>query len=237
MQGVAVLLLRVPIRFCFRCDVRMARLPQAPVVLAANHRSYFDPPFVGMWLREPVSYFARANLWHTALFRWLLTIMQGIPVERDNPGLSSMKGAIERLRSGVSVVAFPEGTRTRDGTLGRLRDGPAMFARRAGVPLVPVYVHCSERVWPRGAILPRLCGGRIAIRYGRAIRAPAGMDSRLADRVVTEAVSRWLQRQERALQARSALSRRRKLGCGPSATAAFRACGASGAGIPSPAHG
>jgi 1-acyl-sn-glycerol-3-phosphate acyltransferase len=199
LQALAALVLRLPIRLTFRARVRLARLPPPPVVLAANHRSYFDPPFVGMWLREPIAYFARANLWDVAFFRFMLEVMQGIPVQRDNPGVSSMKGAVERLRQGVSVLAFPEGTRTRDGRLGTLRDGPALFARRAGVPVVPVYIHRSERVWPRGAILPRLWGGRVEIRFGRAIVAPPGLEPRLADRVVTEALRRWMERQERAL--------------------------------------
>ncbi len=201
LVGLAVLFLRVPIRFCFRCRVRMAQVPPHPAVFAANHRSFADPGLVGMWLREPISYFARSDLWDAVIFRFFLQLMRSIPVERENPGLSSMRGAVERLRQGMSVLAFPEGTRTRDGHLGRLRDGPALFARRAGVPIVPVYVHRSERVWPRGAIVPRLAGGRIEIRYGRPISSPGGMDARLADRVVTERLKRWMLRQERQLLA------------------------------------
>ncbi len=202
LVGLAVLFLRVPIRFCFRCRVRMACAMPSPAVYAANHRSYADPGLVGMWLNEPISYFARADLWDALVFRFFLQVMRSIPVERENPGLSSMRGAVERLRGGMSVLAFPEGTRTRDGRLGRLRDGPALFARRAGVPIVPVYIHRSERMWPRGSILPRLSGGGIEIRYGRPIHSPGGMDARLADRVVTERLKRWMQRQEVQLRSR-----------------------------------
>lgn len=199
IQALGVLILRNWMRLGFRITVRRtAPLPQ-PCVLACNHRSFSDPPFVAMWSSQPVAFFARANLWRVPVLRQVLNLFYGIPVERDNPGISSMKGAVDRLRTGVSVLVFPEGTRTRNGRLGRLRDGPALFARRSGVPLVPVYVHRSEGVWPRGALFPRLCGPRTEIRFGTPISAPAGLAPRAADAWVTQRLTAWMLRQEHAL--------------------------------------
>jgi 1-acyl-sn-glycerol-3-phosphate acyltransferase len=204
MQMLGILILRPWVRFGFGCRVRMAPgQPRGPCVYASNHRSYFDPPFVGMWSRRPLSYFARANLWDVAFFRFMLHVMYGIPVERENPGLSSMKGAVERLRQGIPVLVFPEGTRTKSGRVERLRDGPALFARRAGVPVVPVYVHRTERVWARGAILPRLWGGRIEIRFGRPLAPPQHLEPRDQDHWVTVRLQRWMEAQERALYRRA----------------------------------
>jgi 1-acyl-sn-glycerol-3-phosphate acyltransferase len=194
------LLLRPWLRFCFRAEARRAgpRI-QGAVVYAANHRSFLDPPFVGAWSDVPVAYFARASLWKNPFFRLLLDLFSGIPVERENPGMSSMKGAIERLKSGVPVLVFPEGTRTRSGRLGGFKDGPALFARRAGVPLVPVYLHRGEGCWPREAVLPRLVGGRIEIRFGRPLVAPAGLPPRQQDAWMTRQLTAWMRRQEREL--------------------------------------
>lgn len=149
-----------------------------------------------MWLRQPIAYFARASLWKVPPIRLVLNIMQGIPVDRDSPGASSMKGAIDRLKQGVSVLVFPEGTRTRTGRVGKLRDGPALFARRAGVPIVPVYLHRFEAAWPRGALLPRLGGTRIAVRFGAPIQPPANLTSKEADAWVMRRLTAWMQRSE-----------------------------------------
>jgi 1-acyl-sn-glycerol-3-phosphate acyltransferase len=200
IQALGIFFLRPLALFLFRTTVRRsARLPHGPCVYAANHRSYCDPPFIGMWSRVPLSYFARADLWLNPFFRLMLRIMYGIPVERENPGLSSMKGAVERLRGGVSVLVFPEGTRTRTGRVGRMRDGPALFARRAGVPVVPVYVHHTERAWPRGSALPRLTGGRLEIRFGTPIVPPARLDPRRQDAWVTRRLQSWMEAQEKDL--------------------------------------
>lgn len=196
-------LLRLYFRFAFRITLRRSRrIPTGPVVYAANHRSFWDPPFVSMWSRDPVAFFARSSLWRIPPIRFFLDIFAGIPVDRDAPALASIQQAVERLREGIPVLVFPEGTRTRTGRLGRFRDGPALFARRAQVPVVPVYLHRSERCWPRGALMPRLWGPRLEIRFGSPIEAPAGLSGREADAWVTRRLRTWMEMQERELAGR-----------------------------------
>jgi 1-acyl-sn-glycerol-3-phosphate acyltransferase len=203
VQLLGVTVLRGLCRFCFRARMRRQREdPPRPCVFACNHRSFLDPPLVGVWWSYPISYFARASLWKVPVIGRTLRIMYGIPVERDNPGLSSMKGAVERLRAGISVLVFPEGTRTKTGRLGKLRDGPGLFARRADVPIVPVYVHRTERAWPRGWILPNFGETAVEVRFGRSFRPPAHLPPRQADRYVTVRLEAWMRRQERELGAR-----------------------------------
>lgn len=200
IQALGVLVLRPLVVFLYRCRIhRAGPMPAAPVLLAANHRSFLDPPLVGVWFRDPISYFARDSLWRVLPIRLLLDCMHGIPVERENPGLSSMKGAIENLSRGISVLVFPEGTRTRNGRIGRLREGPALFARRAGVAVVPIYLHRSEAAWPRGALLPRAGGARIAVYIGRPLRAPAGLPMRAQDAWLTRRLQAWFMLRERQL--------------------------------------
>lgn len=201
MQLVAgILFLRPYFRLLYRVTVRRAGpRPEGAVLYAANHRSFADPPLAACWSAEPVAFFARASLWKIPPIRVMLDIFYGIPVDRENPGMSSMKGAVERLKAGIPVLVFPEGTRTRTGRLGRLREGPALFARRAGVPLVPVYLHRSEACWPRGWLLPGLGGGRIEVRYGRPIVPPAGLDPRRRDAWVMARLEAWMRRQEAEL--------------------------------------
>lgn len=193
-------LLRLWMRVCYRTTVRRAGpLPHGPVLYACNHRSFLDPMQAGMWSQVPVCYFARASLWKNPIIGTTLDIFSGIPVDRDSPGASSMKGAIERLRAGKPVLVFPEGTRTRDGRLGRFKEGPALFARRAGVDVIPVYVWRSERCWPRERALPRLFGPRLEVRYGRPLRAPEHLPPRERDAWLMRRIEAWMRVQERRL--------------------------------------
>ncbi len=186
------------LRFGLRGRIKRSRnVPTGPVVLACNHRSYFDPPFVGMCFTGPIAYFARSNLWDYPVIAWFLRVMYGIPVDRDNPGLSSMKGAVERLKGGISILVFPEGTRTKNGRLSRLRDGPALFARRAHVPVVPVYLHRSEAVWPRGHKLPVFITKNVEVRLGAPIIAPTHLSSKEQDAWVSHRLAAWMELQER----------------------------------------
>jgi 1-acyl-sn-glycerol-3-phosphate acyltransferase len=193
-------MLRLWVLICYRASVRTAApLPRGPVLFACNHRSFLDPPMAGMWSRVPVCYFARASLWRNPIIGRVLDIFSGIPVDRDNPGASSMKGAIARLRAGKQVLVFPEGTRTRDGRLGRFKEGPALFARRAGVPVIPVYVWRTERCWPVGSKLPNLFGPRLEVRYGLPMRPPANLPPRQQDRWLMLHLEAWMRLQQRRL--------------------------------------
>jgi len=186
--------------FAFRLRIRRhhAYDGRASCVVACNHRSFADPPLATVALRRPLSYFARGDLWRYPVIGFALRFFGGIPVARDAPRLETMKTAVAWLRRGARLLVFPEGTRTRDGRLGRLREGPALFARRAGVPVVPVYLHRSELLWPRGG-LPR-CHGRVTIRVGRPVPVPDHLRGRDRDRFVTLYLQRWMRRQEALLR-------------------------------------
>ena len=199
---IGTFLVRVLLRLCYRVRVRMAPTVNrgGPWVFASNHRSFFDPVLVGAFVDLPLCYFARASLWRLPVVGQVLRFYHALPIDRDEPQMAVMRRIVERLRQGRGVVIFPEGTRTRTGRLGRLRQGPALFARRAGVGLVPVYIHRSDQAWPRGAVLPHLGGCRLEVRYGPPLYPPAGLPRRLHDRYLTGALERWLVRQERELR-------------------------------------
>ncbi|MBA3697630.1 MAG: 1-acyl-sn-glycerol-3-phosphate acyltransferase [Planctomycetes bacterium] len=197
------LVLRPWVAFCLRGRVRRSRtMPDGPCVLACNHRSYADPGLVGMFMHRPIAYFARADLWQFPVIAFFLNAMFGIPVDRENPGLSSMKGAVERLRRGIAVLVFPEGTRSKDGRLGTMREGPALFARRAGVPIVPVYLVRSEVLWPRGKKLPRFLANGVEVRFGTPLVPPPDLEPRAQDAWISRRLQLWMEAQERRLLGR-----------------------------------
>ena len=94
--------------------------------------------------------------------------------------MKGVKNAIGRLESGNILLVFPEGTRTRDGTVGPMKAGIGMLADRAAVPIVPVLIEGADRVWPKGRLLPGL--GSIRIRFGKPVAAVSG-DKNAADRI------------------------------------------------------
>src|SRR5262249_33709812 len=75
-----------------------------------------------------------------------------------------LEGMIGHLERGDCVAVFPEGTRTKDGSIGVFRAGAIVAARRAGVPLVPAGIRGAFEAWPRAQKLPR--PRRIAVRFG-----------------------------------------------------------------------
>ena len=90
-------------------------------------------------------------------------------------------------------MIFPEGTRSATGELQKPKDGLAMLALRTGAPIVPIGMADTDRVWPRGQLLPRP-GGHATMRIGRPFRLadelPAGIDRKSAKRLATDLIMR-----------------------------------------------
>lgn len=198
---VGCLIVRPMLSFFCRLRVRRARgLPRGKAyVIACNHRSFLDPPLAGILQYAPIAYFARSTLWNSAFPRFFLNLVYGIPVERENPTLSSIRGAVEHLRAGIPVLVFPEGTRTTTGRLLPLREGPVVFARRAKVPIVPVYLYKTDVFMPRSKIVPNLVFKDMEVRIGSPIDAIPGLNEKAQARLMLRRLERWMQRQEREL--------------------------------------
>ncbi|HSG79301.1 MAG TPA: lysophospholipid acyltransferase family protein [Acidimicrobiia bacterium] len=127
------------------------RIPDGPVVFAANHFSHLDPVLVGATVGRPVRYLAVDELYgSSAFFDWLTTWLGAIPMSRTRAPLGALRTALEELRDGGSVGLFPEGVRVW--TWGEMapKRGAAWLARKAGVPLVPVAVSGSDDAMGRG---------------------------------------------------------------------------------------
>ena len=162
---------------------------EGPVLVVSNHQSHLDPPMIGMFFRRPLNYMARETLFKFPPLGWLIRTLGAIPIDRDGVGLSGMKETLRRLKYGQMVLVFPEGSRTRDGQLGRLKPGFCALARRGGVRLIPVGIAGAYRAWPRTRPVP----GRatIQIRVGK----PMGPEdvARLDDKALIARVEAELQ--------------------------------------------
>ncbi len=144
------------------------RLPATgPVILAANHASYFDPPLIGSGLARPVNYLARDTLFKYPIFRGMLRELHCVPVDRDGAGAAGLKGIFDRLSGGGVILLFPEGTRTPDGSLRPARAGIGLTVIKSKAPVLPVRVFGTFDAYSRHARFPTL--HPIAVKYGRPL--------------------------------------------------------------------
>jgi 1-acyl-sn-glycerol-3-phosphate acyltransferase len=119
-----------------------ADLAQRPCVVVANHASLADP-FLLAHLPFDLRFVAKAELFRAPLVGWLLRLGGDIPIRRgDAASARAMSAAAATtLRCGVSLMIFPEGTRSHTGALGPFRDGAIRIAIAAGARLLPVALH------------------------------------------------------------------------------------------------
>jgi 1-acyl-sn-glycerol-3-phosphate acyltransferase len=142
------------------------------VVLVSNHQSFLDPPALGLCLPRQIHYMARASLFRLWPAGAVLRGWHAMPIERGTSDLAAIRLAIDVLRAGHGLLLFPEGTRTRDGSIGPFKPGFAMVAARARVPVMPAAIDGAFGAWPRWQRLPR--PGRICVAYGEPMDPPAG---------------------------------------------------------------
>ena len=122
--------------------------------MLSNHQSHLDPVLVGLSCDRRLNYLARDTLFGFAPFRWLILSLDAIPIDREGTGLGGLKETLRRLKRQEMVLMFPEGTRTRDGEVGRLKPGFCAVARRGKVALLPVAIDGAFNAWPRWRRFP-----------------------------------------------------------------------------------
>jgi 1-acyl-sn-glycerol-3-phosphate acyltransferase len=126
----------------------------APCIFIANHQSIVDV-WVMLSLVPPNTRFAaKHELFRIPVLGWALANTGCIPINRGNrtEAIRSLGVAAERIRTGRSVVLYPEGTRSRDGSLQPFKKGAFHLAVQAGVPIVPVAITGSFDVVPPGRL-------------------------------------------------------------------------------------
>lgn len=138
-------------------------------VLMPNHQSLFDIPLLLATLPGETRFLAKQSLFRIPVWGWALRTGGFIPVDRDNRSRAgdTFKSAIDGLGEGVSILLFPEETRTADGRLQEFKRGGFLLALRSGLPVVPVGIDGTYRARPKGSFLIR--PGRVTVHYGRAL--------------------------------------------------------------------
>ncbi len=124
-------------------------------MLACNHQSFLDPVLATQALSRECAYMARDTLFRHPIFKKLIESLNAFPIKRGTADISAVKETLRRLKMGQLITAFPEGTRTLDGSIQAMQPGSVLIARKARVPLVPTLILGAFEAWPRNAIVPR----------------------------------------------------------------------------------
>lgn len=140
-----------------------------PHMLVANHQSMIEICALFMAVPVPLRFLLKASLGKVPFLGWYTRAMGMILLDRGDSKVVSnqLERAAELLRNGHCLAAFPEGTRSRDGNVGRFKAGAFRAAIAAGVAVVPVAIEGSGRVMPPDGF--RIRPGRIRLAFGSPI--------------------------------------------------------------------
>jgi len=139
-------------------------IPQdRPLVMASNHRSYADPVILTIPMKRPVTYMAKEELFKNKLFGWFITKLGAFPVRRGAGDMQVIEDSIGILNSGRNLVIFPEGTRSKDGKVGKGKTGVALIAAKSGADVIPCgIIFEGEKLKFRS---------KLTLRFGKVIPA------------------------------------------------------------------
>jgi 1-acyl-sn-glycerol-3-phosphate acyltransferase len=132
-------------------------------VIAPNHISFFDPTLTGAAMKRPLYFMAKKELFDIPVLGWTIKQTNAFPVKRGVQDTSAVRHAFSLLEKGRLLLMFPEGSRSRDGKLGKVQAGVGMVACNAQVPLIPVKIENTDMM---------LKFKRIKIKYGKPIYPP-----------------------------------------------------------------
>lgn len=151
---------RLLLKLYFRLSANgQDRLPESPFIIAPNHQSFLDGLFVASFLNNAVNkktyFFAKAKHIQKGWIKFLAERNNVIVVDIDNDLKQSIQQLSAVLKQGKNIIIFPEGTRTRDGSVGEFKKTFAILSRELNVPVVPVAIHGAYDALPSGSKIPR----------------------------------------------------------------------------------
>lgn len=138
-------------------------------IFMANHQGSYDIFALLGHLPVQFKWLAKKELFSIPFLGWAMAAARYISIDREGTRdtVKAMNEAAQKIRNGMSVVIFPEGSRSPDGSIQPFKKGGFTLAIKAGVPIVPVAISGSREIMPKDRLT--LGPGRIRIRIGRSI--------------------------------------------------------------------
>ena len=151
--------------FIFRCKSEgKENIPEnTGVIISPNHISFFDPPLTGCFMDKDLHFMAKQELFDVPVLGFLIKRTNAFPVKRGMQDMSAFRNAFSLLENNKALLMFPEGTRSKDGNIGKARAGVGMVSCIAQVPIVPVKITNTNKIKKFK---------KITIIYGKPIYPP-----------------------------------------------------------------
>lgn len=130
-------------------------------ILAANHMSNFDPPFLGTFIAREVCYMGKEELFKNPIMAAICRGLHVFPVKRGAADKTAIKTAVKILKDGGCFGIFPEGTRSKTGRIGKAEAGVSLIAAMTKAPIIPAAIVNTEKIFSAQIKIPRL-----AVVYG-----------------------------------------------------------------------
>ena len=129
--------------------------PDRSYIYMSNHQSNFDIPVALAYFPFKFRWVAKAELFKIPIFGYAMHRIGHINIDRSNrrAAFKSLKKAAKNIREGVSVLIYPEGTRSKDGNIGPFKNGGFVLSVESGTPIVPVIIHGTWPIMSRDKII------------------------------------------------------------------------------------
>ncbi|MCI1946079.1 lysophospholipid acyltransferase family protein [Clostridium luticellarii] len=123
-------------------------VPQAPCLFVANHQGFFDIPIIISSLDRMVGFIAKKEITKIGLLTYWMKQINCVFIDRQNirESIKSINEGIKILKSGHSMVIFPEGTRSKGPKIGEFKKGSLKLALKSRVPIVPIAIDGSYKL-------------------------------------------------------------------------------------------
>lgn len=184
----------------WRFDVRgVEHVPtHGGAVLAFNHHSYLDFFAVGLPVyyqrRRRPRFLAKAELFRTPVFGWVLRRSGQVPVDRASAAgrAAAFRRAVEQLRGGDLIAIAPEQTISQSFELLPFRTGAVRMAQAAGVPIIPSVAWGDQRLATKGRPIRPVWRIPVLVRYGEPVHVPPDADPAEVTRALQDTMAAML---------------------------------------------
>lgn len=175
--NIAKYALRLMYLVMFRVEVRgKENIPKdGPVIICANHSSNFDPISAAIYVKRPVNFMAKKELFGNNFMKKLMYSLHAFPVDREAADMKSFKTTLEILKKGEVLGIFAQGKRVKEGETADPKAGVALFALKGNAVVIPVGISGNYKLF-----------SKVKINYGK----PVNLDEYRGKRARTETLEK-----------------------------------------------
>ena len=149
------IIVALPLRMLFPTKIiGKKNIPNGACIISSNHTSNMDAVMLAVKTWEKKYYLAKKELFKNKLFGFILKKCGAVKIDRQANDVTAIKNCLKILKNNKKLVIFPEGTRVHNENmeLGEVKHGVAMFAIKAKVPIVPIFISKKPKPFRRNKI-------------------------------------------------------------------------------------